>query len=124
MTFEDVQSSLYSKDLNERKEHKTSYVGKGLSVKGKFPKKDGRFEKKKKGKVLQNLYGGNASAIRCYHCKKKGHTREVCHDRLNNHGGKDKGNATIVQDDYELFDVLVVSSSNFIKEWITDLGCT
>ena len=100
LTFEDIQSALYSKDLNERKEHKPSSVGEGLSVKGKFLKKDGRFEKKK-GKVLHNSYGGNAPTIMCYHCKKEGHTRKVCHDRLNNHGGKDNGNAAIVQDGYE-----------------------
>ena len=34
LTFEDVQSALYSKDLNERKEHKPSSVDEGLSVKG------------------------------------------------------------------------------------------
>lgn len=67
------------KDLNERKEHKSSSVGEGLSIKEKFVKKDGRFEKKK-GKVLQNFYGGNAHVIRCYHCKNEGHPRKVCPD--------------------------------------------
>lgn len=39
-----------------------------LSVKGTFTKKYGRFENKK-GKVLQNSYGGNVPSIRCYHFK-------------------------------------------------------
>lgn len=47
LNFEDVQLGMYYKDLNEQKEHKPSSVGEGLSVKGKFLKKDGRFEKKK-----------------------------------------------------------------------------
>lgn len=50
LTFEDVQSALYLKDFNEETEHKPSSVGEGLSVKGKFLKKDGSFEEKK-GKV-------------------------------------------------------------------------
>ena len=33
LTFEDAQFALYFKDLNERKEHKPSSVGEGLSVK-------------------------------------------------------------------------------------------
>lgn len=45
--------NLDSKDLNEIKEQKPSFVGEGLFMKGKFTKKYGRF-KKKKGKVLQN----------------------------------------------------------------------
>ena len=47
LTFEEVQSALYSKDLNERKEHKPSTVGEGLAVKGKFLRKDNKFDKKK-----------------------------------------------------------------------------
>lgn len=43
LTSEEVQSSLYSKDLNERKEQKPLDVGKGLSMKGKLSKKDDRF---------------------------------------------------------------------------------
>lgn len=115
---------MYSKDLNERKEYKSSSAGEGLSVKGKFLKKNRRFQKKKKGKVLQNYYGGNAPVIRCYHCKKKGHTRKVCPERLNNNGRKDNHNAIIMQDDYESYDVLVVSSSGSKKEWIINSCCT
>src|SRR4051812_40921938 len=48
LTFEEVQSALYSKDLNERKEHKPSTVGEGLAVKGKFLRKNGKFDKKGK----------------------------------------------------------------------------
>ena len=103
LTFEEVQSALYSKDLNERKEHKPSTVGEGLAVKGKFDKR--------KGKNQSKSYSGDASGIRCYHCKKVGHTRKVCPERLKDHGGKDNGNAAIVQDDFESSDVLVVSSS-------------
>lgn len=121
MTFEDVQYALYSKDLNKQKEHKPPTVGEGLSVKAKFLKKDGRLEKKK-GKVLHNYYGGNAPSIKCYHCKKEGHIRKVCLDSLNNQGGKDNGNATLVQDGYESSGVLVVLSSDSSKEWIMDSG--
>lgn len=35
----------------------------------------------------------------CYHFKKEGHTRKVCSDRQNKHGGKDNSNASIVQDE-------------------------
>ncbi|CAL5208281.1 unnamed protein product [Lathyrus oleraceus] len=41
--FEEIQSTLYSKDLNERKEKKPSPVGEGLPVKGKFLRKDGKY---------------------------------------------------------------------------------
>ena len=78
-------------------------------------KKDGWFEKKK-GEVLHNYHGGNVPTIRCYHRKKEGHTRKACHDRLYKYGGKDNYNATIMQDDYESSDVLVVSSSNSRKD--------
>lgn len=80
------------------------------------------FEKKK-GKVLQKYYGGNASTISCYHSKKEGHTRKMCLDRLKSYGDS-KNNATIVQDDYESSDVVVVTSNNSSKEWIMDSGCT
>lgn len=45
-------------------------------------------------------------------------------DRLNNHGGKDNGNASIVQEEYDSSDVQVVLSIDFSKEWIMDSGCT
>lgn len=49
----------------------------------------------------------------------------MCPDRLKSYGDdKDNGNATIVQDDCESSDVLVVSGNNSIKEWIMDSGCT
>lgn len=121
--FEEVQSSMYSKDLNEQTEQKPSSVGEGFSVKGKFLKKYGKFEKKN-GKGQYKSYGGDALGIMCYHCKKEGHTRKVCPDRMNNHGGKDSGDETIVQDDYESSYVLVVSSINSCKERIMDSGCT
>src|SRR4051812_22622901 len=71
LAFEEVQSVLYSKDLNERKEHKPSTVREGLVVKGKFSRKDGKFHKKK-GKGQQKSYSGEAYGVRCYHCKKEG----------------------------------------------------
>src|ERR1051325_3973334 len=95
LTFEEVQSTLYSKDLNEQNEHKPSTVGEGLVVKGKFLRKDSKFDKKK-GKSQQKFYSGEASGIRFYHCKKECHTRKVFPERLKDHGGKDKGNAAIV----------------------------
>ena len=36
LTFEEVQSTLYSKELNERNEHKPWTIGEGLVVKRKF----------------------------------------------------------------------------------------
>src|SRR4051812_42912307 len=71
----------------------------------------------------QKSYSGEASGIRYYHCKKEGHTRKVFLERLKDHGGKDNGNASIVQDDFESSDVLVVSSSDSRKEWIMDSSC-
>ena len=73
----------------------------------------------------QIYYDGDALDIRCYHCKKEGHTRNMCPDRSNDYGEiKDNGNATIFQDGYESFDVLVVSSRNSNKEWVMDSRCT
>lgn len=99
LTIEEVQSTLYFNYLNERNEHKPYSIGEGLFVKGKSSKKDGKYERKK-CMVLKNSYGGNTPAIRCYHCKKEGHTKKVCLDRINNHSGKDIGNPSIVQDYY------------------------
>src|SRR4051812_33314517 len=107
-----------------KKDHKPSSVGEELSVKGKFSKKDSKFEKKK-GKGPKKSYDGDAPAIRCYHCKKEGHTRKVCPNTLKSYGdGKDNGNETIVQDDYESSDVLVVYKEDSSKEWIMDSSCT
>lgn len=80
---------------------------------------------KNTGKDQRKSYSGNAFSIRCYHCKKEGRIRKVCPDRLKSYGdGKDNGNVTIVQDDYESSDVLVVTSNNSSKEWIMDSVCT
>lgn len=81
LTFDEVQSSLYYKDLNEQKEHKSSLTVEGLSVKAKVTKRDGKFDKKK-GKSQKKSYSGDAFGIRCYHCKKESHTRKVCPERL------------------------------------------
>ena len=98
-------------------------VGEGLAVKGKFLRNDNKFDKKK-GKSQQKFYNGEASGIRCYHCKKEGHTRKVCPELQKDHGGKDNGNTTIVQDDFDSSDVLMVSNNNSSNEWIMDYGCT
>ena len=110
---------MYSKDLNEQKEHKPSKVGEGLAIKGKFLRKDGKFNKKK-GKSQQKSYSGEASGIRHYHCKKEGHTRNVCPERLKDHGGKDNGNTSIASDDFDSSDVLVFQASTQEKSglWI------
>lgn len=92
-------------------------------MKGKFSKKDGRIEKKK-GEGQQKSYDGDTPAVRCYHCKNKGHTRKVFPKHLNNLRGKDNGNITNVQGYYESSNVLVVSSSNSSKEWIMDSWST
>lgn len=89
----------------------------------KFLKKYRRFDKNK-SKVIRNSYGGSAPAIRCYNYKKEGHTRKMFPERLNIHGRKDNGNATVVEDDYESFDFPLVSSSDSSKEWIMDSACT
>lgn len=94
---------MYSKDLNERKEHRPSSTNECLSIKAKFTKRDGKFDKKK-GKSQHKSYSGDASGIRWYRCKKEDHTRKVCPERLKDHGDKDNGNAS--------------------KEWIMDSGCT
>ena len=47
LTIKEVQSTLYFKDLNDQKEHKPATVGEGLAVKGKFLRKDDKFDKKK-----------------------------------------------------------------------------
>lgn len=101
--------------MNEGKENKPSSVGEGLFVQGKFLKKDGRFEKKN-SKGQHKSYGGDAHEIRCYHCKNEGHIKKVCPERLKDHGGKDNENSTIVQDDFESSDVVVVLSNNSCKE--------
>lgn len=105
--------------MNERKEHQPSSISKGLSVKGKFLKKYGRFEKKIRVKLYRILMVVTLT-VRFYHCTKEGHTRNMCPKRLNNHGGKDNGNVAIVQDNYESFDIPVVSNSDSSKERIMD----
>lgn len=80
--------------------------------------------KKKKGKCHHKSYGADAHRIRCYHCKNEVHTRKVCPKRMKDPGGKDNGNATIIQDDFKSSDVLVVSSNNSCKELITNSGFT
>jgi hypothetical protein len=85
-----------------------------MSVKAKFTKRDGKFDKKK-GKGQQKSYSGDASSILCYHCKKEGHTRKVCHECMKVHGGKDNGNTNIVQHDFNSYDILVVLSDDSSK---------
>ena len=62
LTFEEFQSSLYFKDLNERKEHKISLIGEGFSLKAKFTKRDDKFDRKK-DKSQQKSYSGDAYGI-------------------------------------------------------------
>src|SRR4051812_30288510 len=59
LTFEEVQSALYSKDLNKRNEHKHSTVCEGLAIKVKFLRKDGKFDEKK-GRSQKKSYNGEA----------------------------------------------------------------
>ncbi|XP_050902779.1 uncharacterized protein LOC127115231 [Lathyrus oleraceus] len=125
---ETTTSGLWVKLLRTSKvgkllEHKSSLSGEGLSVKVKFTKRDDKFDKKK-GKSQQKSYSGDVSSIQCYHCKKEGHTRKVCPERLKDRVGKDNGVAAIVQDDFDSSDALVVSSDDLSKKWIMDSRCT
>jgi len=63
--------------LNERKEKKSLTSGEGLTSRGKIFKKDSKFDKKKQKTKNQKNGEGNVFKIRCYHCKKEGHTRKV-----------------------------------------------
>lgn len=51
LAFEEFQSAMYSKDLNERKKKNPSSFGEGFPIKEKFSKKDGKYEKRE-DKVL------------------------------------------------------------------------
>ena len=64
--------------------------------------------------------------IRCYHCKKEGHTQRFCPERqndYNSHRLKEGGNEVIVQDVYEYVEALMVGSGKFDGEWIMDSSC-
>ena len=86
-------------------------------------KKDGKFGKKK-SKSQQKSYSRDACNIECYHCKNEDLIRKVYHEHLKDHGGKYNEDEDIVQDDFDSYDVLVVSISNSSKEWILNSGCT
>ncbi|RZB80703.1 Retrovirus-related Pol polyprotein from transposon TNT 1-94 [Glycine soja] len=129
VSLDEVQAALNSKELNERKEKKSSTSGEGLTARGKTFKKDSKFDKKKQ--KLENQKNGeeNIFKIRCYHCKKEGHTRKVCPERQKNGGSNnrknDSGNAAIVQDDdYESAEALMVSEKNPETKWIMNSGCS
>lgn len=47
VSLDEVQAALNSKELNERKEKKSSTSGEGLTARGKTFKKDSKFDKKK-----------------------------------------------------------------------------
>lgn len=101
LTFEEVQDAINAKDLNERKEKKSSLIGKGLSMKGKPSEKDHKNDKKK-GKLQQKASSGNVPNIRCYSCKKEG--RSYKKDISRNDDKNKDGNAVIAQDGYESAD--------------------
>lgn len=124
LSLVEVQSALNSKELNERNEQKASVSGEGLIVGGKRTKKDNHLEKKKSKPQSEN--SGNVPNIRCYHCKKEGHTQRFCPERqngYNSHRSKEGGNAMIVQDGYESAEALMVSSGKSDGKWIMDSGC-
>jgi len=65
--------------------------------------------------------------IRCYHCKKEGHTQRFCPERqndYNSHRLKEGGNEVIVQDVYEYVEALMVGSGKSDAESIMDSGCS
>nr|KYP53379.1 Retrovirus-related Pol polyprotein from transposon TNT 1-94 [Cajanus cajan] len=117
VSIDEVQAAINSKELNERKEKKPTVNGEGLTAKGKTSKKYSKPDKKKPKSEKQKDGGESTFTIRCYHCKKEGHTRKVCPERLVNGGNKERGkhsaNAVTVQDEgYELAEALVVSKDN------------
>ena len=90
MSLDEVQSTLNSKELNERNEPKYLVNGEGLIVRGRPSKRENRLERKRSKSHSRsgdyknssdNKNGGNASGIRCYYCRKIGHIQRFCPQR-------------------------------------------
>ena len=79
LTLVEVQSTLNSKELNERNEQRLSVHGEGFTIRGSQYKKDDKIERKRS--KSQTRSRSNVPNIRCYHCKREGHTRRFCPDR-------------------------------------------
>ena len=113
LTLVEVQSALNSKELNERNEQRPSVHGEGLTVHGRQYKKDDKTEGKRS--KSQTRFGSNVLNIRCYHCKREGHTRRFCPNRQKGNKqdrSKEPGNATLVEDGYDSAEALMVSHKN------------
>ena len=106
LMLDEVQTTLHSKELNQRSEEKGSVVAEGLNVRRRPERREFKTRSKSRSK--------SRGTIKCYHCHKEGHIRRLCPDR---HKGtqekkKDQAEVAIASDGYESANILMVSSVN------------
>ena len=105
--MEEVKAALNSKELKKKFEVKFEWKGEGLSIKGRFDKRDKKDNKNRghsRSKSKNTIY-------KCCTCHKEGYFRMGWPKRKNNQSErlKETEEATIVMDGYNSVEGLTIS---------------
>ncbi|XP_020581381.1 uncharacterized protein LOC110025306 [Phalaenopsis equestris] len=126
ITIEEVQSLIRSKELQRKHDRDKEVSGDSLIVRGRSDKKDSRNGQYRSRLNKDGRNQSSRGSFKCYHCHKDGHFKRNCPDRKNKYQeeSEEPGEASVVSDDYDSAEALVITEFESSKEWILDSGCS
>lgn len=130
ISLEEVQSAIKAKELQRKLEGQET-SGESYSVRGRHEKKDSNKFKKSRSKSRNGKSGKvkpQKGKLKCFHCHKEGHFKRDCPEKVkkdqNKERGKEPGEASLAEEDYESSEALAVTQQDSRREWILDSGCS